>query len=75
MENVAEAVVSDVCPVTPRVPARPRVYPGVDEPIPTLPFASTVKSDVPDDDATLKSAVVGDDEVPCTARVADGEVS
>ena len=46
------------CPVTPRVPATPRRYPGVDDPIPTFPLAKTFKNDTPVDDATLRIAFV-----------------
>jgi hypothetical protein len=42
------------------------------EPIPTFPFASTVKSDVPDDDATLNGLVAG---APCTLKVYEEDVA
>jgi hypothetical protein len=55
----------------PAVPVRERDAEGVEEPIPTLPFASIVKSDDPVELATINGFVV---DVPCTKRVADSVV-
>jgi hypothetical protein len=46
-------------------PATWRRSVGVVVPIPTFPSASTVKSDVPDDDATLNGLTAGE---PCTLK-------
>jgi hypothetical protein len=57
---VADALMRVVCPDTPRVPATPRVKAGEEEPIPTLPFARTLKSDAPLDEATVRTGIVED---------------
>ena len=74
MRAVAEAVASVACPVTPRVPVTPSVYPGVVEPIPTLPLERIVNIDTPVDDATLNglSAVDVDD---CTLKAKVDDVA
>ena len=47
---------------------------GVEEPIPTLPPAVTLKNVKLEEDAILKTSKVGLVEVPCTTKVALGEV-
>ncbi len=65
---VADAVVSDVCPLTPKVPIKPSVKAGVVDPIPTLPLDPILKSDTFEEDATVKSDAVGEVDVPCTVK-------
>ena len=72
VKAVEEAVDSVVCPVTPRVPTTPRVNPGVEEAMPTLPLVRIWKSVVPDEDATAKGLTV---DVPCTKSVSAGIMS
>jgi hypothetical protein len=67
----ADAVENVACPVTPRVPARPRVKAGEEEAMPTLPFASILKSVELVDDATVKRSCV---VVPVIASIETGEV-
>jgi hypothetical protein len=55
----------------PAVPVRERDADGVEELIPTFPFASIVKRELPVDEATTNGLVV---EVPWTKRVADSVV-
>jgi hypothetical protein len=71
---VADALARVACPVTPNVPATPRRYAGVVEPIPTLPLAKIVKSDAPVEEATLNglSAVEVED---CTLKAKDDDVA
>ena len=61
-------------PVTPSVPATPSVYPGVDDPIPTLPLASTERKEAFDEEATLKMVLV-DPATPRTLKATVEEVA
>ena len=63
---VIVVVASVEVPVTPRVPPTPKVYPGVVDPIPTFPLASTVKSVLPVEEATVNGLL---DPLPCTKKV------
>ena len=56
------------------LPATVRRSDGVDDPIPTLPLAKIVKSDVPVDDATLNGLRL-DVEVACTLKTKDDDVA
>jgi hypothetical protein len=62
---VIVVVASVEVPLTPKVPPTPSKYPGVEDPIPTLPLASTVKSVDPVEEATVNGFC---DPDPCTKR-------
>jgi hypothetical protein len=61
-------------PVTAKVPATPRRYPGVVDPTPTFPLARIVKSDAPVDEATLNGLVL-EVEVACTLKTKEDDVA
>jgi hypothetical protein len=61
-------------PVTPRVPATPRVNPGVEDPIPTFPLARIEKKEDPEDEATLNGLRLEVD-VACTLKTYEEEVA
>ena len=69
MSEVADAVARVDWPVTPRVPATPRLYPGVVEPIPSLPLAAKLNKIAPVDEAMVRGLTP---LVPRTAREAIG---
>ena len=59
-------------PLTSSEPLTPKVVTGLAVPIPTFPFAKTVKKEVPEDDATLKGFKV---PVPWTLKETVAEVA
>jgi hypothetical protein len=63
---VIVVVASVEVPVTLKVPPTARRDPGVVDPIPTFPLASTVKSVLPVEEATVNGL---SDPVPCTKKV------
>jgi hypothetical protein len=65
--------VSVVCPVTPTVPATPRVYAGDVDPIPTLPLDATLNHCAPVEEAIVKR-LLRDPAVPVSERRDDGVV-
>ena len=54
------------------VPATTKRVPGVDDPIPTLPFWRIVKSEVPVEEATLNGLTPDE---PCTLKVMVDDVA
>ncbi len=64
--------VSKVSPVAP--PETTKAVVGEEFPIPTFPFASTVKSEAPDDEATL-NGLSADEVDDCTLKVYDDDVA
>ena len=72
MSEVADAAARVEVPVTPRVPATPRLYPGVVEPIPSLPLAARVRRLRPDDDAIERRLLLP--ASPVIDSAADGVV-
>ena len=52
VDPVDDAMVSGL---TPALPTRESVDPGVEVPIPTFPLAKIVRNEVPDEDATVRA--------------------
>ena len=67
VRRVTVVVAKVEIPVTPRVPATERRKPGVLDPTPIFPLASIVKSETPEEEATL-NGLIAEVEALCTLR-------